>query len=172
VWGSVGRIEVGLDLDDEIGHGVKHSAAQRLVGEFSKTLSVDGDILEDLGSTAFRITHWAGEHPCDDGEYAERFHPSDLGDTALAELFGFHGEGGAYLNPDLVDQDAVVLNGFRLGEIGSACGPSTMYLAHTENGSTCPDPTAGKTENWTVRPRSRLPVGRGPRRPWRSASST
>ncbi|WP_024802673.1 hypothetical protein [Nocardia sp. BMG51109] len=106
-----------------------------LVRSFS---TYDGRTLEDLGDRlTFESPCRAGDLPDDIGDPLA----ADLGDDALGELFGFHGEGGTLLEPDPVDQDAVVLNGFRLGDIGSADAREVKYLAHTENGSVRPDPT-------------------------------
>src|SRR5262245_55119705 len=69
----------------------------------SLSLSANSGILEDIGKRlAFEQPFWSGEHPAVD-EYEEEeagacpfpFHPLDLGEAALQELFG-------YLKPELV----------------------------------------------------------------------
>src|SRR5262245_18513514 len=66
-------------------------------------LSANSGILEDIGKRlAFEEPFWSGEHPAvdeyeeeEDGAYPFPFHPLDLGEAALEELFG-------YLKPELV----------------------------------------------------------------------
>src|SRR5262245_55880089 len=69
----------------------------------SLSLSANSGILEDIGKRlAFEQPFWSGEHPAVD-EYEEEedeaypfpFHPLELGEAALEDLFG-------YLKPELV----------------------------------------------------------------------
>jgi hypothetical protein len=64
----------------------------------SLSLSPDSGILEDIGARLpFEEPYWAGRHPAVDDaekeEYPFPFHPLDLGEAALATLFGYHLEG-------------------------------------------------------------------------------
>ena len=65
----------------------------------SLSLSPDSGILEDIGARfAFEAPFWSGRHPAHDpgegdDEYPFPFHPLDLGEAALAELFGYQLEG-------------------------------------------------------------------------------
>ena len=75
----------------------------------SLSLSPDSGILEDIGARlAFEEPYWAGEHPAvdpDEDEYPFPFHPLDLGEAALAELFGYQLEGpvtSRLLEPDTI----------------------------------------------------------------------
>jgi hypothetical protein len=69
----------------------------------SLSLSPNSGILEDIGKRlAFEQPFWSGEHPAvdeeeeeEDGAYPFPFHPLELGEAALEELFG-------YLKPELV----------------------------------------------------------------------
>lgn len=67
-------------------------------GELIRSLSMSPDhgIMEDIGThLPFEAPYWAGAHPAveDDEEYAFPFHPLDLAEATLAELFGFTLEG-------------------------------------------------------------------------------
>jgi hypothetical protein len=70
-------------------------------GELRRSLSLspDSGILEDIGDKLpFEAPYWAGQHPAvdpdeDDAEYPFVFHPLELGEAALGELFGYHLEG-------------------------------------------------------------------------------
>jgi hypothetical protein len=74
------------------------------------SLSPDSGILEDIGPRmSFEKPYWAGEHPVvvDKGDvaYPFPFHPLDLGEAALEDLFGYHLEGmrdEALLEPDTI----------------------------------------------------------------------
>lgn len=74
----------------------------------SLSLSPDSGILEDIGARlAFEEPYWSGQHPAveeEDEEYPFPFHPLELGEAALAELFGYQLEGtldpATLLNPD------------------------------------------------------------------------
>ena len=60
----------------------------------SLSLSPDHGVVEDIGERmAFEEPYWSGRHPMDD--YPLPFHPLELGDAALGELFGYHLEGPA-----------------------------------------------------------------------------
>jgi hypothetical protein len=69
----------------------------------SLSLSPNSGILEDIGKRlAFEQPFWSGERPAvdeyeeeEDGAYPFPFHPLELGEAALEELFG-------YLQPELV----------------------------------------------------------------------
>jgi hypothetical protein len=76
----------------------------------SLSLSPDSGILEDIGQRfPFEEPYWAGQHPAVDGEEADTypfpFHPLELGEAALAALFGYHLEGpldAALLDPETI----------------------------------------------------------------------
>jgi len=79
----------------------------------SLSLSPDSGILEDIGKRmAFEQPYWSGEHPAvdeeeevEDGAYPFPFHPLELGEAALRELFGYQLEGyvdTSLLKPELV----------------------------------------------------------------------
>lgn len=81
----------------------------RLVRALS--LSPDSGLLEDIGDKlAFELRYWAGAHPAvepgdDPADYPFIFHPLDLGEAALRELFGYQLEGevdAALLNPESI----------------------------------------------------------------------
>lgn len=62
----------------------------------SLSLSPDHGVMENEGERfAFELPYWAGGHPAveDNEEYAFPFHPLDLAEVVLAELFGFALEG-------------------------------------------------------------------------------
>ena len=62
----------------------------------SLSLSPDSGIMEDIGPRLpFEEPYWAGRHPAveDGDEYPFPFHPLELGEAALAELFGYQLEG-------------------------------------------------------------------------------
>jgi hypothetical protein len=66
----------------------------------SLSLSPDSGIIEDLGpKLSFEEPYWSGKHPVvgDEGDedeaYPFPFHPLELGEAALAELFGYNLEG-------------------------------------------------------------------------------
>jgi hypothetical protein len=83
----------------------------------SLSLSPDGGIFEDIGEKFnFEEPYWNGQHPaCDpEGEedsYPLPFHPLDLGEVALATLFGYQLEGE--INPALLDPEDIPLVRFR-----------------------------------------------------------
>jgi uncharacterized protein DUF6928 len=63
----------------------------------SLSLSPDSGILEDVGEHfAFEAPFWSGQHPAVDDEedsYPFPFHPLELGEATLNELFGYSIEG-------------------------------------------------------------------------------
>lgn len=64
----------------------------------SLSLSPDSGVIEDIGPRLpFEEPYWAGRHPAVDDEeqdtYPLPFHPLDLGEAALVELFGYQLEG-------------------------------------------------------------------------------
>jgi len=63
----------------------------------SLSLSPDSGIMEDIGpKLSFEEPYWSGKHPAVDGAdegYPFPFHPLELGEAALAELFGYQLEG-------------------------------------------------------------------------------
>lgn len=62
----------------------------------SVSLAPDFGIVEDIGDRLpFEVPYWTGAHPAveDDEEYVFPFHPLDLAEAALDELFGFALEG-------------------------------------------------------------------------------
>ena len=76
------------------------------------SLSPDSGILEDIGPRlSFEEPYWSGQHPAvedESEEYPFPFHPLDLGEAALAELFGYQLEGA--LEPAmLLDPDTIPL---------------------------------------------------------------
>jgi hypothetical protein len=70
-------------------------------GQLRRSLSLapDSGILEDIGERLpFEEPYWAGDHPAvdpdeEDAEYPFVFHPLELGEAALRELFGYQLEG-------------------------------------------------------------------------------
>lgn len=83
----------------------------------SLSLSPDGGVSENIGEPlACEAPFWAGEQPVeveqDEDAYPLPFHPLELGEEALRELFGFVLEG--YPHPDDLDVDRILLDGFRV----------------------------------------------------------
>jgi hypothetical protein len=76
----------------------------------SLSLSPDSGILEDIGPRlSFEEPYWSGRHPAVEGDeeevYPFPFHPLDLGEAALRELFGYQLEGdldGSLLEPESI----------------------------------------------------------------------
>ena len=73
----------------------------------SLSLSPDSGILEDIGAKLpFEEPYWAGEYPAVDPDEEESaypfpFHPLELGEAALFELFGYHLEGAdSHFDPE------------------------------------------------------------------------
>jgi hypothetical protein len=84
-------------------------------GELVRALSLSPDdgVIENIGEPlAFEAPYWAGEHAEDD-DYPLPFHPLELGEDAIGQLFGFCYEG--MLPPDAIDVEDVTLLGFRIG---------------------------------------------------------
>ena len=81
----------------------------------SLSLSPDSGILEDIGPRlAFEEPYWSGEHPAVEDaneEYPFPFHPLELGEAALAELFGYQLEGTG--DPTLLDPETIPLIRYR-----------------------------------------------------------
>ncbi|WP_229418159.1 hypothetical protein [Massilia sp. Root351] len=77
----------------------------------SLSLSPDSGVLEDIGARLpFEQPYWNGAHPAvdpdeDEADYPFVFHPLELGEAALAALFGYQLEGmidPAHLQPETV----------------------------------------------------------------------
>ncbi|NUO61516.1 MAG: hypothetical protein HOV78_33050 [Hamadaea sp.] len=92
----------------------------------SLSLSPDDGVIENIGEPyEFERPYWAGEHPVEpvpgwpsEGPYPLPFHPLELGEDALRELFGFVLEG--YPHPDDVDADDVHLYAYRVSDPSGA----------------------------------------------------
>jgi hypothetical protein len=137
--------KVALDRPSEVGAGFLAEGAGRTTyvhamhsvvdwfafgiwgadGRLRRALSVsggDGEILEDVGDRlAFEQPWWAGVYPALDGDeneddYPFPFHPLELGEAVLGNLFGFVFEGCEGMPPATVDPFEVTLAGFRLTE--------------------------------------------------------
>ena len=104
-----------------------HSVSDQLAfavwenGTPARSLSVSpgGGIRENIGTPYdFEVPYWAGQNRVDrhagpgDKPYPLPFHPLELGEDALRELFGFVLEGRRDLN--LIDPDAIRVHGFRV----------------------------------------------------------
>lgn len=94
-------------------------------GRLVRSLSVspDSGVIEDVGTRLpFEEPYWAGAHPAidpadmEDGEepYPFPFHPLELGEAALLDLFGYQIEGAAW--EEAVDPDKIVLMRFKRGK--------------------------------------------------------
>ncbi|QPK65347.1 hypothetical protein IVG45_10640 [Methylomonas sp. LL1] len=82
--------------------------------ERSVSLSPDSGVLENIGPRlAFEEPYWSGRHPaCDpEDDYPFPFHPLELGEAALCELFGYQLEG--MINPNLLEPESIPLARFR-----------------------------------------------------------
>jgi hypothetical protein len=85
--------------------------------ERSFSLSPDSGIMEDIGSRLpFEEPYWSGQHPVSDPEdedddYAFPFHPLELGEAALRELFGYQLEG--IIKPSDLEPESIVLARFK-----------------------------------------------------------
>lgn len=83
----------------------------------SLSLSPDSGIMEDIGpKLAFEEPYWAGKHPAvdpedDDVDYPFPFHPLELGEAALLELFGYQIEG--IIDPSHLEAELVPLACFK-----------------------------------------------------------
>jgi uncharacterized protein DUF6928 len=73
--------------------------AQWVNGKLVRSLSLSriSGILEDIGARLpFESSYWSGQHLAvddDEDDYQFPFHPLELGEAALAELFGYQLEG-------------------------------------------------------------------------------
>jgi hypothetical protein len=88
-------------------------------GRLRRALSVSSndEVIEDIGARLpFEDRFWAGDFPAtDDGDYPLPFHPLELSEATLEQLFGFVFEGHSGLGDSiLVDPFDVTLAGFRL----------------------------------------------------------
>jgi hypothetical protein len=90
-------------------------------GVLRRALSVSSDeeIMEDVGEQLpFEQPFWAGDFPAtedDDDDYPLPFHPLELSEAALHNLFGFVFEGyDGMSGSGSVDPFEVTLAGFRL----------------------------------------------------------
>lgn len=88
-------------------------------GKLKRSLSVapDNGVIENIGPRlAFEEPYWTGERPVFDPEeeqeedYPLPFHPLELGEAALFELFGYQLEGDAVTN---VQPEAITLLRFK-----------------------------------------------------------
>ena len=82
----------------------------------SLSLSPDSGLLEDIGARLpFEEPYWAGAHPAldpdEDSDYPFVFHPLDLGEAALLDLFGYQLEG--LLDTSQIDPDEISLMRFK-----------------------------------------------------------
>jgi hypothetical protein len=76
----------------------------------SLSLSPDGGIVEDIGARLpFEEPYWSGQHPAvdDDDTYPFPFHPLELGEAALKELFGYQLEG--FIDATLLEAERIPL---------------------------------------------------------------
>ncbi|MDO9014459.1 MAG: hypothetical protein Q7U84_06755 [Polynucleobacter sp.] len=78
----------------------------------SLSLSPDSGIMEDIGQRLpFEEPYWSGEHPAVDGEeedaYPFPFHPLELGEATLKDLFGYQLEG--YIDASLLEPASIPL---------------------------------------------------------------
>ena len=83
--------------------------------ERSLSLSPDSGILEDIGPRqAFEEPYWAGRHPVfepgEEQDYPFPFHPLELGEAALLQLFGYQLEGAG---PSAFEPDEIPLMRFK-----------------------------------------------------------
>jgi hypothetical protein len=77
----------------------------------SLSLSPDSGVIENIGPRmSFEDAYWAGAYPVEtDGEpYPLPFHPLDLGEAALLELFGYQLEGA----DSPIDPTEIPMSGF------------------------------------------------------------
>src|SRR5688572_25030349 len=83
----------------------------------SLSLSPDSGVIEDIGPRlAFEEPYWEGQHPVvdpdedEEDDYPFVFHPLELGEAALFELFGYQLEGSA---PSDVQPETIPLARFK-----------------------------------------------------------
>ncbi len=86
--------------------------AQWTNGELVRSLSVspDNGVIEEIGQRLpFEEPFWSGQQPAtDDAEgYPLPFHPLELGEAALKELFGYQLEG--FIEPGLLEPESIPL---------------------------------------------------------------
>ena len=83
----------------------------------SLSLSPDSGVLENIGDRLpFEQPYWAGGHPAvdpseDEAGYPFVFHPLELGEAALAALFGYQLEG--MIDPALLEPETIPLMRFK-----------------------------------------------------------
>ncbi len=83
----------------------------------SLSLAPDNGIIEDIGvRREFERPYWSGDHPVfepgeGDQSYPFAFHPLDLGDAALLDMFGYQIEG--YDESSHIDPEEIPLIGFK-----------------------------------------------------------
>ena len=78
----------------------------------SLSLSPDSGILEDIGDhLPFEAPFWSGQHPTvdEEDEYPFPFHPLELGEATMLELFGYYIEGFANAPPAPLDAELIPL---------------------------------------------------------------
>lgn len=77
----------------------------------SLSLSPDSGILEDMGQRLpFEEPFWLGQHPATDDpedDYPFPFHPLELGEATLKELFGYQLEG--FIDSALLEPESIPL---------------------------------------------------------------
>lgn len=79
----------------------------------SLSLSPDSGIMEDIGQRLpFEEPYWSGAHPSggsdeDKDTYPYPFHPLDIGEAALRDLFGYQLEG--YVDASLLEPESIPL---------------------------------------------------------------
>lgn len=83
----------------------------------SLSLAPDNGVIEDIGvRREFERPYWSGDHPVfepgeEDQSYPFAFHPLDLGDAALLDMFGYQIEG--YEESSYIDPEEIPLIGFK-----------------------------------------------------------
>jgi hypothetical protein len=89
-------------------------------GELKRSLSLAPDygVMEDIGlRLPFEEPYWSGQHPvCDpekdeDCDYPFPFHPLELGEAALLNLFGYQIEG--FVDSNQFEPEEIPLAGFK-----------------------------------------------------------
>lgn len=79
----------------------------------SLSLSPDSGILENFGTMlTFEQAYWSGEHPAldleeDPDSYPFAFHPLELGEAALLDMFGYQLEGD--ISPSAIEPESIEL---------------------------------------------------------------
>ncbi len=87
-------------------------------GRWLRSLSVspDSGVIEDIGERrAFEAPFWSGERPAlgpddDPNDYPLPFHPLEMADAALEDLFGYQIEG--YMDGEMLDPESIPLMAF------------------------------------------------------------